>query len=118
MVGLEVARLGVVRVEVRVVGGVGLEVGAGGGDIEGGHTPGQDQHSRHHQLGPHLVSGGTWSRSRSREGVGEMVVPAGDKIRYINHINIMCFVMYLNQQSNTYLVPRSAKGKDEMISHI
>ena len=46
-----------------------------------------------------------------------MVVPAGDKIRYINHINIMCFVMYLNQQSNTYL-PRSAKGKDEMISHI
>ena len=116
MIGLEVARLGVVRVEVRVVGGVGLEVGAGGGDIEGGHTPGQHQH-RHHQLGPHLVSGGTWSRSRSREGVGEMVVPAGDKIRYINHINIMCFVMYLNQQSNTYL-PRSAKGKDEMISHI
>ena len=45
-----------------------------------------------------------------------MVVPAGDKIRYINHINHVCFVMYLNQQSNTYLVPRSAKGKDEMIS--
>ena len=49
------------------------------------------------------------------QGGGEMVVPAGDKIRYINHINIMCFVMYLNQQSNTYL-PRSTKGKGEMIS--
>ena len=78
MVGLEVARLGVVRVEVRVVGWVGLQVGAGGGDIEGGHTLGQHQHRRHQQLGPHLVSGETWSRRR--EG-GEMVVPAGVTMR-------------------------------------
>ena len=104
MVGLEVARLGVVWVEVRVVGGVGLEVGARGGDIEGGHTPGQHQH-RHHQLGPHLVSRGTWSRSR--EGLGEMVVPAGDKIR-----NIKYYVFYNVFKSAVKYI--SAKGKDEI----